>query len=59
MVKKRSRMGRPVKAAKDKRSGKVMLRLTPSEQRRLAAEAKEAGLRLASFIHKRVTESED
>jgi len=54
----KARMGRPPMRAADRRSRRIMLRLTASEHRRLAAEAKEAGLPLAVHVHKRLCEED-
>jgi hypothetical protein len=46
-------MGRPPKRAAEKQSECVMVRLTLKERRTLEAEAKRAGMPLASYIKRR------
>jgi len=58
MKKKKSKMGRPPLPAAAKRRKRIMLRLTAEEHRRLAAEAREAGLPLAVYVHRRLCKGE-
>lgn len=54
-MKKKGKAGRPPKRAGDKWSKLVTVRFTRSEYNRLARAAKQAGMRLASFLHHRLT----
>jgi hypothetical protein len=46
------KLGRPVKAAKDKRSVVLRLRLTRKEFQALTAAAKKAGLKVSAYARK-------
>jgi hypothetical protein len=50
--KKRARMGRPPKAAAQRRTECVMIRLTKAEKRILEREARQLGLSLSAVILK-------
>ena len=47
-------MGRPPKALKDKRSERVLVRLTPSEKRLLVRAAKQFKMPVAVFVQRAV-----
>ena len=48
--KKPAKMGRPPKKPKDKQASCIMVRLTAGERRRLAADARAAGLPPATYL---------
>ncbi|KPL25632.1 MAG: hypothetical protein AMJ75_00540 [Phycisphaerae bacterium SM1_79] len=50
MVKRKKKMGRPRKKAKDKRSRPVALRMTPADHRRLMKDAHAAGLSISAYL---------
>lgn len=50
MRKKKARMGRPPKNAKDKLSEIVTLRMTPAEHKRLMRDARESGLSVSAYL---------
>ena len=50
MEKKKAKMGRPPKKAKDKRAAVVTLRLKPAERKQLEKDAKAKGLSLSSYL---------
>jgi predicted HicB family RNase H-like nuclease len=51
MAKKRKpKMGRPPKKAKDRRSKPVTLRMVPAEHRELVSDAKAAGLSISEYL---------
>jgi predicted HicB family RNase H-like nuclease len=52
--KKRAKMGRPPKAAADKRSYRATVRLTPEQYRRLTEGAAKAGVTLSTYIVSRL-----
>jgi hypothetical protein len=53
MSKKKARMGRPPKKARDRHDITVTVRLTRAEHRRLVALAKAEGLGIGEFIRRR------
>jgi len=50
MKKKKTKMGRPPKAAKDKLSEIVTLRMTPAEHKRLMKDARDSGLSVSAYL---------
>lgn len=47
---KSKRMGRPPKPASEKQSRTVLARFTPGDYKRLTAEAKKAGMPIATYL---------
>jgi predicted HicB family RNase H-like nuclease len=52
MKKKKAKMGRPRKTAKDKLSEIVTLRMTPAEHKRLMKNARDSGLSVSAYLQK-------
>ena len=52
MARKRKKMGRPKKKAKDRRTALITLRLTKEQRRELERDAKAEGLSLSSYLLK-------
>ncbi len=49
-MKKKARMGRPPKKAKDKLSEIVTLRMTPADHKQLMKNARESGLSVSAYL---------
>ena len=50
MAKRKKRMGRPPKKAKDRLSEIVTLRMTPAEHKQLMRDARAAGLSVSAYL---------
>jgi predicted HicB family RNase H-like nuclease len=50
MAKRKKKMGRPTKKAKDRRSRPVALRVTPADHRQLVEDARAAGLSISAYL---------
>ncbi len=50
MAKRKKKMGRPTKKAKDRRSKPVTLRVTPSNHKQLKQDAKQAGMSISAYL---------
>ena len=49
-MKKKARMGRPPKKAKDKLSEIVTLRMTPADHKQLMTDARDSGLSVSAYL---------
>jgi len=52
MVKRKKKMGRPPKKAKDKLSEIVTLRMTPADHKQLMNDAHKSGLSVSAYLQK-------
>jgi hypothetical protein len=50
MAKRKPKMGRPPKKAKDRRTKPVALRVTPAEHKQLLDESRAAGLSISAYV---------